>query len=92
MRPRISLGGWGWVGIAGVVTVVDGVALHLEATGRVIEAPTMSRSFFLATRHPVRRWPVLVSWLVLTVHLFTTWNDPIRRLAGRVQRAMTGNR
>lgn len=89
-RPRITVGGWGWIGVAGVVVTADGIALWREATGRVEVAPTMSRSFWLSLCHPVRRWPTAAAWAGITVHLCSQWNDPIRRTGAWVTRRASG--
>jgi hypothetical protein len=43
--------------------------------------PTMSASFFRASRHPFQRWFVLGGWAYLTAHLVRAipeWLDPLR--------------
>ena len=76
---RLTIGGWGWVAVPVLVAVVDGHALREHALGRTEEAHTMSRSFFIAIRHPLRRWPVSVGVGVTLWHLWTGWN-PLARL------------
>lgn len=79
MRPRLTVGGWGWVLVVCVVVIIDGIALRRHVRGATLDAHTMSRSFFNAISHPVRRWPVAASALGTMVHLFTGWN-PLARL------------
>lgn len=71
---RLTIGGWGWVCVPILVAVVDGEALRRYAIGRTEVPHTMSRSFFTAVRHPVRRWPVSLSVGGTLFHLFTGWN------------------
>lgn len=68
-----------WVGLAAYVIVVDSALVFLEQ--RNSEAYfTMSTAFENALRHPVKRWPVIASWAILTVHLFDlVLPDDVRR-------------
>jgi hypothetical protein len=58
----------GWLGLVGYVIAVDG---WLILKGR----QTLSSAFYEAVRHPRRRWPVILAWAYLTLHLFgrTAW-------------------
>lgn len=76
---RLTTGGWGWVAVPILVAVVDGHALREHALGRTAEAHTMSRSFFIAIHHPLRRWPVSVGVVSTLWHLTTGWN-PLARI------------
>lgn len=62
--PKIRAGGWAWLGLTGYVTLSDAALIR---GGK----PTMSRVFGDSLEHPVRRWPVMVVWGALTVHLFS---------------------
>lgn len=59
MRP----GGWAWVGLAGGVLFTDIALIKTENA-------TMSEVFGDSLKHPVKRWPVMVAWTILTLHLF----------------------
>lgn len=58
-----------WVGLAVYVIVVDSVLIFLEQKDGQVYF-TMSTAFENALKHPVKRWPTTVSWVILTVHLF----------------------
>lgn len=71
--PRPSNADWGWLLLAGYVAAYDTWALK---TGR----ETLSSAFGRSLRHPIRRWPTLMTWGVITLHLFgrlPTWLDPL---------------
>jgi hypothetical protein len=65
-----------------VALLVGGYDLWALRTRR----ETMSAGFHRALRHPLSRWPVVVSWAYLTAHLFVgpawTW-DPMRSVTAR---------
>lgn len=61
MRP-LSPGGKAWIGLS---CYVIGADIYLIATRN----KTMSSVFGDALNHPIRRWPVLVTWGFLTLHL-----------------------
>lgn len=64
---------------AGVTpAVVDVVAIRRHALGRTEVAHTMSRSFYVTVRHPVRKWPVVLATTGLLWHLGTGWNPAAR--------------
>lgn len=59
--------------------------LFLIASG----VPTLSESFATAVRNPVRRWPTVCSWAIVSAHLFSAIPrryDPFHRLAGMVEK------
>jgi hypothetical protein len=71
-----------WLGLVGFVIVSDAVLIKIKDR-------TMSSAFRDAIHHPRRRWPVSISWALLTLHLFTrTKYDPIS-IAGRLLAAKT---
>jgi hypothetical protein len=68
--------------LVGFVIVSDAVLIKIKDR-------TMSSAFRDAIHHPRRRWPVSISWALLTLHLFTrTKYDPIS-IAGRLLAAKT---
>lgn len=72
---RLSPGAAGWVSVAAVVVAAE-----------LIDTRTMSEAFRAASRHPVAGPVVLVTWAVLTGHLFGTIPpryDPIHLAANR---------
>lgn len=52
-----------WAGLLLYVVAYDAWAM---LQGR----ETLSASYYRALQHPIRRWPTLLLWLVLTLHLF----------------------
>ena len=60
---RMRWGAWGWAGLAVYVAAVDVVLIRKQR-------PTLSEVFGDAVSHPVRRWPVVVAWVAITLHLF----------------------
>lgn len=64
-----------WAGLTLYVVAYDAWAmLH----GR----ETLSSSFFRAVQHPIRRWPTVLLWVIVTLHLFhliPERYDPLRR-------------
>ena len=69
---------WPWVWLALGITAYDAFLL---STG----SRSLSESFALSVRHPVRRWPTILAWTVLTAHLFAVLPrryDPLHRVAG----------
>ena len=67
MRP----GAWAWVGLAASIAIVDAGLIYMRAkTGDTFTFATMSDTFADAIDHPLHRWPVIVSWTAVTLHLF----------------------
>lgn len=63
-----------WITLTAGVVAYDLWALR---TGR----ESLSAGFYRAITHPKARWPVIVAWAYLTVHLFVgpRWRwDPLR--------------
>lgn len=62
---------YAWAGLVAYVIVADALLIKNRRL-------TMSTVFREARHHPRKRWPVAVSWALLTAHLFTkTKYDPI---------------
>ncbi len=62
---------YAWAGIVGYVIAADAILIKSHRK-------TMSAVFREAIHHPSKRWPVTISWVLLTAHLFTkTKYDPI---------------
>lgn len=88
----LSPGSKAWIGLAVYVVVADGYLM-------VNQKKTMSAVFGDALNHPLRRWPVLVVWGFLSMHLHrevlpgvATKIDPLRngaRLADQVWYTLT---
>lgn len=75
MPKRAANGAWGWTLLAGYIGIYDTWAL---TTGR----ETLSSAFGRTMRHPAKRWPTLVVYIVITLHLFDrlpTWLDPLHQ-------------
>lgn len=79
-----------WVGMTVYICSVDGA---LFAT----KNKTMSEVFEDSLSHPVKRWPVIVAWGIVTAHLFTHGDmkykrvDPIHHV-GKVLELVTAKR
>lgn len=72
-------GVWGWVILAGYIAAYDTWAMK---TGR----ETLSSAFGRSIRHPIKRWPTLLVYGVVSLHLFNrlpVWLDPLHQY-GRV--------
>ena len=75
-----------WLGLAGYVLAYD---LFAALTGR----ETLSSAYWRAVQNPWRRWPTIVFWGYLTVHLFhglPDRYDPFRRFLAEVERSRHG--
>jgi len=72
--PRVRRGGWGWIGLAVYVAAVDVWLIRARR-------PTLSQVFGDALKHPARRWPVVVAWVAITLHLFGELIPPRLRSA-----------
>ncbi len=73
LRPATK----GWIGLAIYVTAWD-----------ILAPETLSRGFYEATRHPVKRWPLTLAWAFITAHLFRLLPeryDVLRHLSRRVK-------
>jgi hypothetical protein len=85
---KIRPGGWAWFGLAAGVAAVDFVLIETDHE-------TMSEVFGDALKHPVHRWPVILVWAGLTLHLFgnllPSWLRPLKKLdpISNLARALT---
>lgn len=68
MRP------WVWLA-AGIITYDVYLIRH--------NRPTLSTEFARMVRHPIHRWPTVLAWSYVTVHLLGVLNDrdPLQRVA-----------
>ena len=91
MKLRPS--GWAWFGLVVYVTGVDIFLLKLKKK-RGHPYRSMSEAFGEALHHPVKKFPIIICWIILTLHLFGTLIpkrfeklknlDPIGFIANRV--------
>ncbi len=58
-----------WAGLVGYVVTADVVLVTFERKGAE-RFGTMSAAFRDSLAHPIKRWPVIVAWGLLTFHLF----------------------
>lgn len=82
---------YAWFGLVVYITAVDIALVSLEGRGKE-EFYTMSTAFRSGLAHPVHRWPLIVAWTLLTLHLFDFFfpekvrqYDPVRLVGGRVK-------
>lgn len=73
---KIRPGGWCWIGVAVGVFIADAVLIETKHA-------TMSEVFGDALKHPHRRWPVILAWGVLSLHLF---GNLLPRIASPIKR------
>lgn len=64
MLIRIRAGGYAWIATATGVSFMDCLLIYKHKS-------TMSEVFGEALKHPLKRWPVIVAWTILTIHLFS---------------------
>ena len=69
---RLKPSGFAWVGLVAYVTVIDIVLLKMKQS-KGYPYRSMSEAFGEALKHPWKRWPIIISWFVLTLHLFGTF-------------------
>lgn len=75
---RIRPGGWAWIGLAAYIVVADSWLIRRKRE-------TMSVVFGDALRHPAKRMPVVVAWLIITLHLFAVFiPEGVRRRVSRL--------
>lgn len=90
---KLKPSGLAWIGLVLYVTIIDILLLRLKKQ-KGYPYRSMSEAFGEALRHPVKRLPIIISWVVLTLHLFGTLIpkrfsklknlDPIGFIANRV--------
>lgn len=71
-KPTLRGGTLGWLLLAAFVTLWD-----------IFAEETLSTSFWRAVQNPKRRWPLILLWVYITLHLFhgiPERFDPLRRL------------
>ena len=61
--------GWAWIGLVAYVAVVDTILLRLHRK-RGLPYCTLSEAFGDALKHPIKRFPLIFAWFLLTLHLF----------------------
>ena len=61
---KIRPGGWAWIALPFVIGLVDWALIRSNNK-------TMSEVFGDSLAHPVKRFPVVLVWTVLTLHLFS---------------------
>lgn len=66
---RLRPAGYAWLGLTVYVLAADSILIVQEYRGKP-NYYTMSSGFRYALSHPVKRWPVILMWLLLTFHLF----------------------
>lgn len=69
MSKRLKPATWAWVGLVVYIVSADTFLLVQEFNNKE-NYYTMSSCFRYALKHPLRRWPVIIIWLMLTFHLF----------------------
>lgn len=75
---RLRPGARGWIATAAFITVVDWWLIRHNHD-------TLSTVFGESLHHPLQRWPVMVTWAVITIHLFSgllpvRWRHRMRKL------------
>jgi len=69
---KLKPSGLAWVGLVVYVTIIDILLLKMkQIKGNPYRS--MSEAFGEALKHPWKRWPIIISWSVLTLHLFGTF-------------------
>lgn len=64
------------MGVTGSIIVIDSVLIRTNN-------PTLSEVFGDALKHPIKRWPVIVTWGLVTSHLFgEMMPEPLRSKLG----------
>jgi hypothetical protein len=77
----IRPGAWAWVGLATFVIAADSWLLFVNKFSNKEDYVTMSEVFADAVDHPIKRWPVILAWVVITSHLFKTYlPEELRKL------------
>jgi len=81
LRKVARSGSTGWALLALFVVAWD--------YGQLKKGETLSSAFVRGVKHPVGRWPVTLTWVTLTLHLFSRLPqryDPFHQLARLVTR------
>lgn len=60
---KVTSGSKAWAGLAAYIVSYDIYAISRKKD-------TLSMAFYEALKHPVKRWPVILIWTYITVHLF----------------------
>lgn len=60
---------WAWIGLVVYVTTADALLIAAEMRGWSGYC-TMSSAFKAALERPVKRWQLILAWLLVTLHLF----------------------
>lgn len=84
--PVPSPASFAWIGLVIYVVSVDATLIVYERKG-FKRSYTMSTAFRNALSHPWKRWPVIIVWSLLTLHLFDFFlhravDDLIARVRG----------
>lgn len=68
-QNKISPAGWCWGGLVGYVLIADSFLIKKSKSGQT-HYYTMSTAFRESLAHPIKRWPIMMLWGLLTFHLF----------------------
>lgn len=81
---------YAWFGLTIYVITADVILISFERRGKD-GFYTMSTAFRSGLAHPIHRWPLIMAWTLLTLHLFDFFfpekirqYDPVRLVGGRV--------
>jgi len=69
---KLKPSGMAWAGLVVYVTMIDIFLLKMKQK-KGYPYRSMSEAFGEALNHPVKRFPIIFSWAVLTLHLFGTF-------------------
>jgi len=69
LATKLRPAGWCWLGLSIYVVTADTFLIVQERKGKE-QYCTMSTSFRYALAHPIKRWPVILIWGLVTFHLF----------------------
>lgn len=81
---------YAWLGLTAYIVTADIILISFERRGKD-GFYTMSTAFRSGLAHPIHRWPLIVAWTLLTLHLFDFFFpekvrqcDPMRLVGDRV--------